>query len=337
MSRLLYVADSHTAGEPTRVVLGGAPRLDGVTLAEKDRQLREILPELLPFLVGEPRGHAPMHAVLPQAPSDEHADLALLIVSALGSLPMCGHALIGAITTLMNLGQLPAKGPTTHVVVETLAGLIDVDVSVGASGIGPVRFTNAPSFVLRRNISLEVPEVGRVVIDLVYAGLWYAVMDVQQVWPNLTLDSVPRLVRVSHKIRRELNDHLHEIGLADQAPKSISQLLYVGRSLTDGADGRNMATSTELGFDRSPCGTGSCARMALMHARGELSVGVEYTHESVIGTRMLGRIEGTCKVGERDAVLVSIAGHAHLTALGQLVAEQDDPLGPGFLVPAASD
>lgn len=336
--RQFFAVDSHTAGEPTRVVVGGFPMLRGSTLREKDAALRDECWPLVRLLTGEPRGHAPMHAVLPLPPCDAKADVSLLIVAALGSLTMCGHALIGAVTTLLELGMLPRRQPTTTLTVETLAGLLSVEAEVSDGKVTQVTFSNAPSWVLATDVVVDVAEVGTVRLDLVYGGLWYAVADVEQFGVDIEPGSLPRLVRLSYLVRRAVNARLSEFDLPRElAPTSVPQLLFIGPAKSPGADGRNLATSTELGFDRSPCGTGSSARMALLHARGQLGIGESFVHESVLGTRFVGSLFGETTTGGVRAVLPRITGTAYVTAISQLVSDPDDPLALGFHLPQAGE
>jgi proline racemase len=334
--RLVSVVDSHTAGEPTRVVLGGTPNLPGSTLAQKNDALCSRLDEFRGLLTNEPRGHPATHAVLPMPAFDERADISFLIISALGSLAMCGHALIGAVTTLIDVGVLPRREPTTTLTVETLAGLIGVEAAVRGGRVTQVTFTNAPAWVLATDVRLIVPQVGPLDLSVVYGGLWYAVVEVAQLGLAISSRHVARLVALSHQIRGELNGRLPDLLDSPYAPASIPQVLYIGPAEAPDADGRNLATSSELGFDRSPCGTGSSARMALHHARGELELGQRFVHESVLGSRFEGCLVKEVTIESGTAVLPSITGNAFVTGFGQLVVDPDDPLRAGFLIPPAA-
>ncbi|MBU2666177.1 proline racemase family protein [Actinoplanes bogorensis] len=299
--------DSHTAGEPTRVITGGLPPLTGSTLAEKQASLYAAWPDLIGMVVGEPRGHAPSHATIVLPPTRPDADLSLLILSALGPLEMCGHALIGTVTTLLETGLV--SSPTLR--IETLAGLITAHASVSDGQVSSVRFQGAPSYVLQDDIPVEVPGLGTARVALVYGGLWYAVAELPV---PLHLDRVNALIAAGSHIRAALAG----------GPVVPTQTLFIGDNLT------NMATSDALGFDRSPCGTGTCARLALMHSRGLASVGVPYEFTSITGTRFTGRIAGAAE----GAVQPEITGSAWLTARTTLLYSPTDPLRSGFFVPA---
>ena len=334
-ARRVRVIDSHTAGEPTRVVVGGFPELAGRSLAEKEADLLADHADLIRLLVGEPRGHAPWHAVLPLPPLHPDADLSVLILSALGSLTMCGHALIGTVTTLLETERIPAREPATEVVVETLSGLVRAEARVDRGKVRSVRFRGVPSWVAVTGLEVEVG--GRTFcVDIAFGGIWFALVRVEQTGVPIAVESVPGLVALSHRIRLEINRLLGgRTGLPPGTPGRVDQLLYVGPPSSPGADGQNLATSTGLGFDRSPCGTGCCARMAWHFEKGELAVGDTFVHESVLNTMFTGTIQADTEVAGRRAIIPTITGSAYLTGFNELVVDSDDPLGAGFLLPAA--
>ena len=334
-TRRVRVVDSHTAGEPTRVVVGGFPELGGSSLAEKEADLLASHADLVRLLVGEPRGHAPWHAVLPLAPLHPGADLSVLIVSALGSLTMCGHALIGTVTTLLETERIPAREPVTEVVVETLSGLVSAEARIGGGKVRSVTFRGVPSWVAVTGLEVEVG--GRSFeVDIGFGGIWFVLMRVEQTGMPIAVESVPGLVSLSHRIRLEVNRMLREqTGWPPGTPGRVDQLLYVGPPTSPGADGQNLATSTGLGFDRSPCGTGCCARMAWHFEREEMEVGDTFVHESVLNTMFTGAIEAETDVAGHPAIIPTITGSAYLTGFNELVLDSEDPLGPGLFLPAA--
>ena len=334
-ARRVRVIDSHTAGEPTRVVVGGFPELGGSSLAEKEADLLANHSDLVRLLVGEPRGHAPWHAVVPLAPLHSGADLSVLILSALGSLTMCGHALIGTVTTLLETERIPAQEPVTGVVVETLSGLVGADARVDGGKVRSVTFRGVPSWVAVTGLEVEVG--GRTFeVDIGFGGIWFALVTVEQTGVPIAVESVPGLVALSHRIRLEINRTLRErTGWPPGTPERVDQLLYVGPPSSAGAHGQNLATSTGLGFDRSPCGTGCCARMAWHFGRGEMAVGDTFVHESVLNTMFTGTIQAETEVAGHPAIIPTITGSAYLTGFNELVLDREDPLGPGLFLPAA--
>ncbi len=317
------------------MVVGGFPELAGRSLAEKEADLLADHADLIRLLVGEPRGHAPWHAVLPLPPLRPDADLSVLIVSALGSLTMCGHALIGTVTTLLETERIPAREPAIEVVVETLSGLVRAEARVDRGKVRSVRFRGVPSWVAVTGLEVEVG--GRTFcVDIAFGGIWFALVRVEQTGVPIAVESVPGLVALSHRIRLEVNRLLGgRTGLPPGTPGRVDQLLYVGPPSSPGADGQNLATSTGLGFDRSPCGTGCCARMAWHFEKGELAVGDTFVHESVLNTMFTGTIRAETEVAGRRAIIPTITGSAYLTGFNELVVDSDDPLGAGFLLPAA--
>ena len=333
--RRFHTIDSHTAGEPTRVVTDGLPQLEGETLQELEADLLANHAELARMLVGEPRGHAPWHAVVPLPAFHPEADLSILILSALGSLTMCGHALIGTVTSLIEMFRIEPVEPVTRVAVETLSGLVVAEARVEGTKVRSVTFQGVPSWVAFRGLEVEV--YGRPIeVDIAFGGLWFALVRVEQTGLPIAVESVPDLVALSHRIRRKVNRVLGEgSGLPAGTPDRVEQLLYVGPPTSRGADGQNLATSTGLGFDRSPCGTGSCARMAWHFERGELNVGDTFVHESVLNTTFTGTVKTDTEISGRRAIIPTITGSAYITGFNQLVLDSLDPLGEGFFIPAA--
>ena len=329
------VIDSHTAGEPTRVVVGGFPQLEGRSLAEKEADLLANHADLMRLLVGEPRGHAPWHAVLPLDPLHPAADLSVLIVSALGSLTMCGHALIGTVTTLVETERIPAHEPVTGVVVETLSGLVRAEARVDGGKVHSVKFRGVPSWVAVTGLEVEVG--GQAFeVDIGFGGIWFALVRVEQTGVPIAVETVPGLVALSHRIRLEVNRMLREQSCwPPGTPERVDQLLYVGPPSSPWAHGQNLATSTGLGFDRSPCGTGCCTRMAWHFERGEMAVGDTFVHESVLNTMFTGTIKAETEVDGHRAIIPTITGSAYLTGFNELVLDREDPLGAGLFLPAA--
>jgi proline racemase len=333
-TRLVTVVDSHTAGEPTRMITAGYPSLPGRTLREKQDSLFRLWPGVIAMTVGEPRGHAATHATLPLPPVSPGTDLALLIFSALGPLTMCGHALIGTVTTLLQTGAITPVEPVTALVVETMAGLVTVNAHVEDGDVRSVTFRNAPAFVLLRDVSVSKT----VTTNIAYGGLWYAIVDAAAACVPVDFGHVHELVRASAAIRMRLNRDLPEIiagaGLHPgvPVPDAIPQVLF-----TEGST--NLATSTGLGFDRSPCGTGTCARLALMYARGELGAGQPVTFRGIAGDGFTGEITAVSGTEEDGVPRVTpqVTGSAWITGFTQQTFSPADPLRAGFLVPAADE
>ena len=317
------------------MVTGGFPELEGATLREMETDLLAKHADLVRMLVGEPRGHAPWHAVLPLPPFHPEADLSILILSALGSLTMCGHALIGTVTSLVETLRIEPVEPVTRVVVETLSGLVVAEARVEGAKVRSVTFRGVPSWVAVTGLDIEV-EGHPFEVDIAFGGIWFALVRIEQTGVPIAVESVPGLVALSHRIRLAVNRVLQEgTDRPPGTPGQVDQLLYVGPPSSPAADGQNLATSTGLGFDRSPCGTGSCARMAWHFMQGELGVGDVFVHESVLNTMFTGAVMAESEVSGRRAIIPAITGSAFITGFNQLVLDKGDPLGGGFFIPAA--
>lgn len=332
-SNVFTCLDSHTAGEPTRLVIGGVPFLSGRDIVEKTRFLAENMDYIRTTLTREPRGHAPMHAAVVTPPSSEEADFGLIIMSALGYLRMCGHALIGAVTSLLEAGIVAAREPETKLSVETLAGNIAVRARVSQDGrVESVTFRNQPAFVYKSDVEVDVESIGKLSVDIAYGGLWYAIVEARKVGLEIELHNLEGLIRSAALIREAVNAHVSAVHPQTGALESIPQVLFVGPPVHPEADGRNFVTSKELGFDRSPCGTGSCAKMALLYARGDLCLHQDYVHESIIGTLFRGRLVEETKVGSISAVVPEITGSAYITGISHILIDPRDPIKHGFCV-----
>lgn len=325
--------DSHTGGEPTRLVVSGIPEVSGDNAREKTRFFADNLGHLRSTLTGEPRAHQAMHALVLCPATSEEADFGVIIMCALGYLDMCGHALIGAVTSVLEAGIIKADEPETVVTVETPAGIMRTRAHVVNGKVLSVTFRNQPAFAYKRDLEVCVEPFGNLKVDIAYGGLWYVIVDADQVNISLDLSNLDRLSHASKSILKAVNSAIvaeHPVlGPAGDLP----QLLFTGSPTNPEADGKNFNMSTELGFDRSPCGTGSSARMAVLHANGVLDLNKEYVHESAAtGSLFRGRLVEKVKVGPIEAVVPEITGDAHITGVNHIIADPGDPLRHGFYV-----
>jgi proline racemase len=330
--RLISTIDTHTAGEPTRIVTAGLPPLPGATMAAKRDYFAAHLDHVRRFLTQEPRGHSAMHVAVLSAPTRPEADAAGLIMNAFGFLNMCGHGTLGVITALVELGLVPVTEPVTRLTFETLGGLIPLEVEVTGRTVKNITFHNLPAFSYRHNIALDLPDLGQVTVDVVYGGLWYGVVEAAQV--GLPLDSahIDELLRLGVVIRRALNEQLEVRHPATGQPERIELTLFTGPPDHPDAHGKGLVTMGQHIFDRSPGGTGASARMVHLWAKGQLPLGQEFIHESIIGTLFRGRLVEETTIGSQPAVTPEISGRAFITGMHQFVLTADDPLAEGFLV-----
>lgn len=330
-SRVLHAVDSHTEGMPTRVITGGVGVLPGSTMAERRTWFLENSDHLRTLLMYEPRGHASMSGAILQPPTRPDADFGVLYIEVSGCLPMCGHGTIGVATVLVETGMVSVTEPTTTIRLDTPAGLVVATVAVRDGHAESVTIANVPSYSVALDARVTVPGLGEVRYDLAYGGNFYAMVELAEL--GLPFD-------------RAAKDHLLAAGLAimdavNQADEPVHPLDPTIRGchhvalIAPGSDVRHSRHAMAIHpgwFDRSPCGTGTSARMAQLHARGLLALDTDFVNESLIGTQFTGRLVGTEKVGAHDAVLPTITGRAWVTGTAQYMLDPTDPFPAGFLL-----
>jgi proline racemase len=318
-ARYLAAVDSHTEGMPTRVVTGGVGPIPGATMLERKLHFENEMDDLRLLLMREPRGHSAMSGAILQPPTRDDADWGVLFIEVSGCLPMCGHGTIGVATVLVETGMVEVREPVTAVRLDTPAGVVEARVAVEGGRAGAVTLRNVPAFVLERD-----RRVGDLVCDLAFGGNFYALVPVDDVDPAQASDLIRRGMEIMAAVNQAPPVHPEDPRIA-----GCRHVVFhaPGR---DGADARN-ATSIHPGWlDRSPCGTGTCARMAQLHARGELGIGEPFVNESVIGTRFTGRLVAETRVGGLPAVVPEITGRAWVTGMGQYLLDAEDPFPAGF-------
>jgi proline racemase len=315
----IEAVDSHTEGMPTRVVIAGVDPIPGATMLERKLHFEAEMDDLRLLLMREPRGHAAMSGAILQPPTREDADWGVLFIEVSGCLPMCGHGTIGVATVLVESGLVEVREPETVVRLDTPAGLVEARVAVQHGRAVAVTLRNVPAFVYERG-----RRAAGVDCDIAFGGNFYAFVPVAEVDPARADEYIARGAEIMSAINEEPPVHPEDARIA-----GCRHVVFhaPGR---DGADARN-ATSIHPGWlDRSPCGTGTSARMALLHADGELALGDAFVNESIIGTRFTGRLVGETTVGDRAAVVPEITGRAWITGRGDYRLEADDPFPAGF-------
>ena len=317
-ARYLAAVDSHTEGMPTRVVTGGVGTIPGATMLERKLHFEREMDDLRLLLMREPRGHSAMSGAILQPPTRDDADWGVLFIEVSGLLPMCGHGTIGVATVLVETGMVEVREPETVVRLDTPAGLVEARVAVDGGRARSVTLRNVPSFLLERD-----RRVGDVVCDIAFGGNFYAL--VPAVDAGVEVDPA----RADELIARGLE--LMEAVNAGGAPVHPEDPRISGCRHVVFHDGGRNATAIHPGWlDRSPCGTGTSARMAALHARGELAIGEAFVNESVIGTRFTGRLVEETRVGDLHAVIPEISGRAWVTGMGQYLLDAEDPFPAGF-------
>ena len=328
-ARYLAAVDSHTEGMPTRVITGGVGPIPGATMLERKLHFEAELDDLRLLLMREPRGHAAMSGAILQPPARDDADWGVLFIEVSGCLPMCGHGTIGVATVLVETGMVAVSEPETVVRLDTPAGLVEARVAVAAGRARSVTLRNVPSFLHARDASVEVPGLGTVRYDMAFGGNFYALLPAADVGLEVDPAQAQELIDRGLDIGAAIDATDRPVHPEDPRISGCRHVIFhaPGR---DGADAR-AATSIHPGWlDRSPCGTGTSARLAQLHARGELAVGDSFVNESVIGTRFTGRVAAETTVGGRPAIVPEITGRAWITAMGQYLLDADDPFPAGF-------
>lgn len=328
---VIKTVESHTEGMPTRVVVDGVGTFPGQTMAQRREWFLANHDDLRTFLMYKPRGHAAMSGAILQPPTRPDADFGVLFIEASGCLPMCGHGTIGVATVLVETGMVQVQEPLTTIRLDTPAGLVVAEVAVRNGKASSVTIRNVPSFALALDQQVAVPGLGQVGYDLAFGGNFYAVVELEKIGLPFErsakaellqaglaiMDAINEQHKPVHQLRSDITG-CHHVYL--QAPGSTAQLSRHAMAIHPGW------------FDRSPCGTGTSARMAQLHAKGELGLNEEFINESFLGTRFIGRLVEETTVGDFPAVVPTITGRAWLTGTTEFRLDPEDPFPHGFLL-----
>ena len=328
-ARSITAVDSHTEGMPTRVVTGGVAPIPGATMLERKLHFEAELDDLRLLLMREPRGHGAMSGAILQPPTREDADWGVLFIEVSGCLPMCGHGTIGVATVLVETGMVEVTEPETVVALDTPAGLVRVRVAVQDGRAVGVTLRNVPAFAVGLDRRVEVEGLGEVVYDLAYGGNFYAMLPAAAAGLEVAPAASGELIESGLAIMAAINRTDAPVHPEDPRISGCRHVVFHAPG-GDGAGARN-ATAIHPGWlDRSPCGTGTSARMAALHARGELAIGQPWVNESVIGTRFTGRLVEEASVGGMPAVVPEVSGRAWVTGIGTYLLDPADPFPAGF-------
>lgn len=325
----LSVVESHTGGEPFRVVIDGLPDIPGDTVLERRTYARTHLDHLRKAMMWEPRGHSDMYGGWPGSPTSPDSDISVLFVHNEGFSTMCGHGIIALSKVALETGMLPAAEPETTIRIDTPAGLVVATSTLKRGQVSATRFLNVPSFTVEVDARIDVPGVGEVVYDLAFGGAFYAIVDAEQ--HSLSLEDAPSLITAGRAVKRAL---IASVGIEHPLDPDLGFLygvIFTGTGSV-GSHSRNVCIFADGEVDRSPTGTGVSARLAAMHTRGEVEPGESVVVESIIGSTFKGRIAGITEVSGISAVIPEIEGSAHLTGRAELWLDPNDNLGGGFLV-----
>ncbi len=332
MSRTVYSCiDAHTCGNPVRIVTSGAPHLEGSTMNERRLHFMREYDWIRTGLMFEPRGHDMMSGSIPYPATSPECDLGLLFIETSGCLPMCGHGTIGAVTVLIEEGLVVPKTPGL-LRIDVPAGIVEARYTMDGPYVATVQLRNVPSFLHSQSLPVDCPDLGPLKVDVAYGGNFYAIIEPQTGYRDLDQLSVDDILRISPKLRKALNAAYTFVHPLNPTIHGLTHIQWTGAANDPTADARNAVFYGDRAIDRSPCGTGTSARMAQLAARGKLNVGDSFIHESIIGSLFRGKIEASTKVGTYEAIVPSIEGWARITGHNTIFIDDRDPYRHGFQV-----
>ncbi|MEJ2902507.1 4-hydroxyproline epimerase [Pedobacter panaciterrae] len=330
-SKTFFCVDAHTCGNPVRLVAGGGPVLNGKNMSEKRQHFLKEFDWIRKGLMFEPRGHDMMSGSILYPPHDPANDVAVLFIETSGCLPMCGHGTIGTITIAIEEGLIKPKIPGL-VRMEAPAGLVLIEYKETAGKVISVKLRNVPAYLAAENLSIECPELGEFFIDVAYGGNFYAIIDPQKNFKGIQEHTAGQLISWSRDIRKQINERYSFVHPQDPTINGCSHILWAGDTIDPTATARNAVFYGDKAIDRSPCGTGTSARMAQWHAKGKLKKGDVFIHESIIGSKFTGRIEDVVTMDKYDAIIPSIEGWAEVYGYNTIKIDDRDPYAHGFQV-----
>jgi 4-hydroxyproline epimerase len=326
-----FCIDAHTCGNPVRLVAGGGPLLDGNSMMEKRLHFMRDYDWIRKGLMFEPRGHDMMSGSILYPPCDPQNDIGVLYIETSGCLPMCGHGTIGTITIAIEEGLVEPKEPG-KLRIETPAGLVLIEYKQEGKKVVSVKLTNVPAFLYATDLAVECSGLGSIKVDVAYGGNFYAIVDPQENFQGLEHFTADQLISFSRECRTYLNKHYSFVHPENAHIKGLSHLLWTGKTISEKATARNAVFYGDKAIDRSPCGTGTSARMAQWYAKGLLKQGDVFVHESIIGSIFNGTIEGITTVNNQPAIIPGIEGWARVTGYNTIIIDDDDPYAHGFQV-----
>ncbi len=329
--RVFHAVDSHTEGMPTRVIVGGVGVLPGATMNERRLHVMNEADDLRTLLMYEPRGHASMSGAILQPPTRPDADWGVVYIEVSGCLPMCGHGTIGVATVLVETGMVEVTEPVTTIRLDVPAGLVEARVHVENGRAKAVTIRNVPSYVVGLDRTVEVPGVGEVTYDLAFGGNFYAIVPIERLGIPFERSEKQRMLDVSLALMEAINTTDLPVHPENPAIRECHHV-YLAAPGSTAQHSRHAMAIHPGWFDRSPCGTGTSARMAQLHARGELELDTDFVNESFIGTEFIGRLVEETTVAGIPAVIPTITGRAWVTGTAQYVLDPDDPFPAGFLL-----
>lgn len=330
LSKLVTTIDTHTGGNPTRTVTSGAPKLFGATMTEKMTYMSEQHDDFRRALMYEPRGHEVMSGCILTEPCDTSADIGVVFIETGGYLPMCGHDTIGLCTALIEGGIFPMD---QHVIrLDTPAGLVVATLDIEQGKVKQVTFTNVPSFLYQSLVSVHVEGLGEITLDIAYGGNFYGLVDARPLKLSLTPDNAAEVIRMAVRIREAVNAAVEVVHPEIPVIRGMTHVEFYSDPVGPKAHCRNAVVVPPGGIDRSPCGTGTAAKVAALYATGKLKLSEEFVHESIVGSLFYAKALQETTVGGLPAIIPQIRGSAWVTGFHQFVLNEKDKLRDGFFL-----
>ena len=335
MSKHTFVCiDAHTCGNPVRVIKSGGPKLIGNTMSEKRLHFLKEFDWIRKGLMFEPRGHDMMSGSILYPPHNPENDFAILFVETSGCLPMCGHGTIGTITIAIEEGLIQLKIPG-KIKMEAPAGLVEIEYKQVNNKVEWVKLTNVKSYLAAQELTIDCPELGEIMFDVAYGGNYYAIVDPQKNFSGVHNFTASKIIQYSQIVRDRINEKYPNqfVHPENETIKNVTHMLWTGNPIDPTSSGRNAVFYGDKAIDRSPCGTGTSARLAQLYAKGKLKVGEAFIHESFIGSKFIGSVEKETVLDGKLAIIPSIQGWAKVFGHNTItIDDQDDPYAHGFQV-----
>ncbi len=324
-----FCIDGHTCGNPVRLVAAGGPALEGTDMSERRQDFLARYDWIRTGLMYEPRGHDMMSGSILYPATRADCDIGVLFIETSGCLPMCGHGTIGTVTFALEKGLVQPREPGV-LRLETPAGRVEARYRMENGHVEAVRITNVGAYLAAEGVTVDCPGLGALTVDIAYGGNFYAIVESQAAYGDLSDLTPGDILRLSPLLRRALNEAIEMVHPENPTIRGVSHILWAGKPSKPEAHARNAVFYGEKAIDRSPCGTGTSARMAQLAARGALDVGDDFVHESIIGSLFRGRVEARTKVGNHEAIIPSIEGWARITGFNTITIDDRDPYAHGF-------
>lgn len=334
MRKTFFCVDAHTCGNPVRVIAGGGPNLIGANMSEKRQHFLNEYDWIRKGLMFEPRGHDMMSGSILFPPHDPKNDFAILFIETSGCLPMCGHGTIGTLTIAIEEGLITPKIPG-KIKMEAPAGLVHIEYSQTGKKVDWVKLVNVKSYLAANNLTIDCPELGEITFDVAYGGNYYAIVDPQKNFSGVHDFTASKIIQYSQVVRNRINEKYPNMFIHpdDQTIRDVTHMLWTGNPIDPTSSGRNAVFYGDKAIDRSPCGTGTSARLAQLYAKGKLKKGEQFIHESYIGSKFIGCIEEETTLNGKPAIIPSIQGWAKIYGYNNIIIDdEDDPYAFGFQV-----